>query len=194
MPLVERIFAFWIVILSPQLCLAIGNRPTLAHVNSPGTKNLHGTDSFGKQEQGVPKGSAENVVGGRETSKESSITTPPSVGCDESSSISTGSALNGTTTHYQPLLPIPITVKVELGSLDTKNKDRDAPPLSHLVLGLALQVRVRTNYERYDTGCTPHVFYSIQSNPIHMAVSARNCCWWCAAYQSGSCVISLFFG
>ncbi len=163
MPLLERVFAFWIIILCPKLCLAIGNRPTLAHVNSPGTGNLHSADSFGKQEQGVPKGRAENVVGGEETSKEMSITTPPSAGCDESSSISTGSASNRTTTHHHPLLPIPISVKVELSSLDTKNKDRDAPPLSHLVLGLALQVRVRTNCEIYDTGRTLHVFNSIQS-------------------------------
>ncbi len=163
MPLLERVFAFWIIILCPQLCLAIGNHPTLAHVNSPGTGNLHSTDSFGKQEQGVPKGRAENVGGREETSKETLITPPPSAGCDESSSISTGSASNGTTTHHHPLLPIPISVKVELSSLDTKNKDRDTPPLSHLVLGLALQVRVRTNCEIYDTGRTPHVFYSIQS-------------------------------
>ncbi len=143
MLLLERFFAFWII-LYPQLCLSIGNRPTLAHIKPSGTGNLRSTDSLAKQEEGVPKGRAENIVVGEENSKEKFITAaPPSAGGDDSSS-STGptSSSNGTT-HHHPLLPLPISVKVELSSLNAKNKDRDTPPLSHLLLGLAFQVRVR---------------------------------------------------
>ncbi len=146
MLLIERIFAFWIIV-NHQLCLTIGNRLTLAHIKPSGAWNLRSTDSLTKQEEGASKGQTENVAVGGGNSHEKFIKAPPSVGRDDSSS-STGStsSLNGTT-HHHPVLPLPISVKVELSSLDAKNKDRDTPPLSHLILGLALQVRgVRINW------------------------------------------------
>ncbi len=148
MLLIKRFFAFWII-LCPQLYLAIGNRPILAHVRSSGAGNLHSTDSFTKQEQGVSKGRTENIVGGEENSNKKFIATPlspeppPSAGGGDESSSSTDLKSSNGTTHHHPLLPIPISVKVELSSLDTKNKD--TPPLSHLLLGLAFQVRYRAN-------------------------------------------------